>query len=63
MKSILIVLIVFGLAVGGVVWFALRDGREKVEPRLGPAAGAALRAAMLSGAPLDAGAVAALAGH
>lgn len=34
-----------------------------VEPRLGPAAGAALRAAMLSGAPLDAGAVAALAGH
>ena len=34
-----------------------------IEPRLGPAAGAALRAAMLSGAPLDAHALAALAGR
>ena len=34
-----------------------------VEPRLAPATGAALRAAMLAGFPLDARAVAALAGH
>ena len=34
-----------------------------IEPRLAPAPGAALRAAMLSGAPLDAPALAALAGR